>query len=91
MIRLLVQTGNKVVSVDFIVVDAFSPYTAILARSWLHTMGVVSLTLPLKLKYPIDEGVAELVGCQAVARQCMVASVSHRVSEVSSSEIGPAL
>ena len=91
MIRLPVQTGNKVVSVDFIVVDAFSLYTAILARSWLHAMGVVFSTLPLKLKYPIDEGVAELVGCQAVARQCMVASVSHCVSEVSSSEIGPAL
>ena len=91
MIRLPVQIGNKVVNVDFIVVDVFSLYTAILARSWLHAMGVVFSTLPLKLKYPIDEGVAELVGCQAVARQCMVALVSHYVSEVSSSEIGPAL
>ena len=91
MIRLPVQTRNKVVSMHFIVVDAFSPYTAILTRSWLHAMGVVSSTLPLKLKYPIDEGVTKLVGCQAVARQCMVASLSHRVSEVSSSKIGPTL
>ena len=51
----------------------------------------VSSTLHLKLKYPTGEGVAKLVGCQAVAKQCMVASVSHRVSKVSSLEIGPAL
>ena len=29
-IRLPVQTGSDVVKVDFIVVDAFSPYTAIM-------------------------------------------------------------
>lgn len=61
------------VNVDFIVVDAFSPYTVILARPWLHAMGVVSSTLHVKLKYSIDEGVVELVGCQVMARQCMVA------------------
>ena len=31
-IRLPVQIGSKVVEVDFIVVDAYSPYTAIVAR-----------------------------------------------------------
>ena len=31
-IRLLVQVGSKVVKVDFIVVDAYSPYIAIVAR-----------------------------------------------------------
>ena len=31
-IRLLVQTGLDVVKVDFIVVDVFSPYTAIMGR-----------------------------------------------------------
>ena len=31
-IRLPVQVGSKVVEVDFIVVDAYSPYTAIVAR-----------------------------------------------------------
>ena len=44
-IRLPVQTGLDVVEVDFIVVDAFSPYTAIMGRSWLHTLGAVSSTL----------------------------------------------
>ena len=31
-VRLLVQTGSEVVEVDFIVVDAYSPYTEIVAR-----------------------------------------------------------
>ena len=36
-IRLPVQIGLEVVEVDFIVVDAYSPYTAIIAKPWLHT------------------------------------------------------
>ena len=44
-IRLSVQTGTDVVEVDFIVVDAFSPYTAIMGRPWLHSLGAVSSTL----------------------------------------------
>ena len=31
-IRLLVQAGSEVVEVDFIIVDVYSPYTAIVAR-----------------------------------------------------------
>ena len=31
-IRLPVQTGSEVVEVNFIVVDVYSPYTAIVAR-----------------------------------------------------------
>ena len=44
-IRLPVQTGSETVEVDFIVVDAYSPYTAIVARPWLHILGAVSSTL----------------------------------------------
>ena len=44
-IRLPIQTGSDVVVVNFIVVDAYSPYTAIVARPWLHALGVVSFTL----------------------------------------------
>ena len=40
--------GNEV-KVNFIVVDAYSPYTAILARPWLHAIGVVSSTLHTKV------------------------------------------
>ena len=51
-IRLPVPTGSETVEVDFVVVDAYSPYTAIVARSWLHTLGAVSSTLHQKIKYP---------------------------------------
>ena len=33
-IRLPVQTGPEVVEIDFIVVDTYFPYTAIVARPW---------------------------------------------------------
>ena len=45
-------SGSEVVEVDFIVVDAYFPYTAIVARPWLYALGVVSSTLHLKVKYP---------------------------------------
>ena len=32
MIKLPMQMGSKVVEVDFIIVDAYSPYIAILTR-----------------------------------------------------------
>ena len=41
LIRLPVQAGMDVVKVDFIVIDVFSPYTAIMGRPWLHTLGAV--------------------------------------------------
>ena len=53
-IRLPVQTGSEVVEVDFIVVDAYSPYTAIVTIPWLHTLGVVFSTLHQKVKYPSE-------------------------------------
>ena len=51
-IKLPVQAGSEVVEVDFIMVDVYSPYTAIVARPWLHALGSVSSTLHLKVKYP---------------------------------------
>ena len=44
-IRLPVQARSDVVEVDFIMVDAFSSYTAIMGRPWLHSLGAVSSTL----------------------------------------------
>ncbi|XP_075654917.1 uncharacterized protein LOC142625095 [Castanea sativa] len=41
MIRLPVQARDEEVQVSFIVVEAYSPYTAILAKPWLHAMGAV--------------------------------------------------
>ena len=54
-IRLPVQVDSEVVEVDFIMVDAYSLYTAIMTRPWLHALGAVSSTLHLKVKYPSED------------------------------------
>ena len=54
MIKLPVQASDEEVQVNFIVVEAYSPYTAILVRPWLHAMRAMSSTLHLKVKYPIQ-------------------------------------
>ena len=77
-IRLLVQVGTDVVEVDFIVVDVFSPYTAIISKPWLHTLGTFSSTFHQKVKYPSGDQVLEIVGSQSVARQCLVAAIQHK-------------
>ena len=74
-IRLPMQTGSEVVKVDFIVVDTYSPYTAIVARPWLHTLGAVYSTLHQKVKYLSEGQIEEILGDQAMARQCMVAAI----------------
>ena len=60
-IQLPVQVGSEVVEVDFIVRDAFSPYTAIVSRLWLHALGAVSYTLHLKVKYSFGDQIEELI------------------------------
>nr|XP_023916626.1 uncharacterized protein LOC112028191 [Quercus suber] len=72
------KTGTEVVEVDFIVVDAYSPYTVIVARPWLHTLGAVSSTLHQKVKYPSEGQVNEILGDQSTARQCLVATIQHK-------------
>ena len=82
------QTGSKVVEVDFIVVDAYSPYTAIVARLWLHTLGAVSSTLHQKVKYPSKGQIKEILGDQSMARQCLVAAIQHKPKVESSTHEG---
>ena len=53
---------------NFIVVEAYPPYIAILARPWLHALGAVLSTMHLKVKYPTRGQVGELVGSQVVTR-----------------------
>ena len=72
------QTGSETVEVDFIVVDAYSPYTAIVARPWLHALGAVSFTLHQKIKYPSGGEIEEILGDQTMAWQCMVAAIRHK-------------
>ena len=72
---------------DFIVVDAYLLYIVIVARPWLHALRTVSSTLHQKVKYPSEGRVEEIVGNQAMARQCMVAAISRQSNAESSASI----
>ena len=65
-------------------INAYSPYTAIVARPWIHALEVVSSTLHQKVKYPSRGQVEEIRGDQVMARQCMVAAISCQSNAESS-------
>ena len=65
--------------VNFIVVDAYSPNTVIVARPWLHVIGAVSSTLHLKVMHSLGDRIEELVGSQSMTKQCLVAAIRHQV------------
>ena len=67
-ISLPVSMEGKEVIVTFIVVNSFSPYTAILGRLWIHAMGAIPSTLHMKVKFRMERGVATVRGNQKVAR-----------------------
>jgi len=87
-IRLPVQAGSKVVEVNYIVVDAYSPYTTIVVRPWLHALEVVSSTLHQKVKYSSNGRIEEIVGSQSIVRQCLVATILHEPETESSASAG---
>ena len=47
-IRLPIQTDSEIVEVNFIVIDSYSPYTAIVAKPWLHALGARFFHPPLE-------------------------------------------
>ena len=69
---------GKEVVVAFIVVASFSPYTIILGRLWIHTIGVVPSILHVKVKFHTEQGIAVVRGSQQVARHCLVAVVNWK-------------
>ena len=71
-IRLTMQVSSKVVEVDFIVVDVYSPYTTIMARPWLYALG---------------DQIEEFVGSQSMARQCLVFVIMHQPEAKSSASV----
>lgn len=82
MINLPMNMSSEAVEVEFIIVNAYSPYTTILASLWLHTMGAVSSTLHMKVKYPSKGLIEELKRSQTMARQCMVVAIKHQSAEM---------
>ena len=84
MIRLPIQTDLEIVEVNFIVIDTYSPYIAIVSKPWLHTLGAVASSLHQKVKFPSGDQVLKICGCQSTVRQCVVAAISHQLNAESS-------
>lgn len=79
-VTLTVQTGGVSVPAKSPVVDAPSPYNAIMGRAWLHGMEAVPSTLHQKLKFPFEnkDGKFEVVTIkddQRMAKECLMAVV----------------
>lgn len=75
------MTKGREVEVNFIVVNAYSPYTAIFRHPWIHGMGAVPSTLHLKIKFLTKDGVAIIIADQKAARQCLVAAMNHEIKQ----------
>ncbi|XP_059645862.1 uncharacterized protein LOC132288728 [Cornus florida] len=63
------------VMVDFLVVDCPSTYNIILGRTTLNAMRAVTLTYHLLMRFPTEQGIGELRGDQATARECYAAAL----------------
>ncbi|KAK3009129.1 hypothetical protein RJ639_013704 [Escallonia herrerae] len=66
---------------DFVVVRVPSAYNAILGQTTLNQLRAVVSTYHMKMKFPTENGVGEVKGDQAVARQCYMASCRNRANE----------
>ncbi|XP_042942590.1 uncharacterized protein LOC122276745 [Carya illinoinensis] len=86
VITLLVTAGTGAQTVttmtDFLVVKAHSSYNAILGRPTLNHLRAVTSTYHLKMKFPIDGGVGEARGKQALAQECYVQELKKVKKEV---------
>lgn len=80
-ITLSMVIEGKEVMMNFIVVNAFSPYMAILARLWIHTMCVVLSTLHVKVKFPTEQGIVVVKGDQNATWQYLVAAINHKIKQ----------
>jgi hypothetical protein len=60
----------SIVMVDFLIVDRPSVYNAIIGRPALNKLIAATLTYYLIMKFPIREGVGEVMGDQLVVRRC---------------------
>ena len=66
---------------DSPLIGAYSPYIAILTKPQLHAIGVVSSTLHLKVNFSTHKRMGELVGSQAMARQCLVSTIAQHPTD----------
>ncbi|XP_074359918.1 uncharacterized protein LOC141700041 [Apium graveolens] len=64
--------------VKFHVISASSSFNAILGRTTITALRAITSISHLKMKFPIEFGVGEMIGDQATARQCYLTTVSSK-------------
>ncbi|XP_074354344.1 uncharacterized protein LOC141693224 [Apium graveolens] len=64
--------------VKFHVISASSSFNAILGRTTITALRAITSISHLKMKFPTDFGVGEMIGDQVTARQCYLTTVSPR-------------
>ncbi|XP_074352619.1 uncharacterized protein LOC141691760 [Apium graveolens] len=64
--------------VKFHVISASSSFNAILGRTIITTLRAITCISQLKMKFPTDFGVGEMIGDQATARQCYLTTLSPK-------------
>ncbi|XP_030949330.1 uncharacterized protein LOC115973225 [Quercus lobata] len=85
-ISLLVNMKGKEVTVAFVVIASFSPYMAILGRSWIYAMRAVPSTLHVKVKFCTEQGIAIVRESQQAIRQCLMAVVDWKYKQAKQNE-----
>jgi len=71
-IALAVRTGPVQTIQHFVVLEEHSAYNVIMGRPWLHAIEAVPSTYHQSVRFPGPEGIMELCGNQAVARECFM-------------------
>nr|XP_023882263.1 uncharacterized protein LOC111994609 [Quercus suber] len=64
--------------IDFLVVDSPSSYNVIIGRPALNKWKASTSTYCLKMKFPTDDGVGEIIGDQVLARECYQAVLAAK-------------
>ena len=80
LIQLLVMAKEITKIVDFAVVDHPAIYNVIMGTLWLNAMKAVPSTYHLGVKFPTQNGVAAIWGCQKQSRLCFLAE--HKLRKI---------
>uniref|UniRef100_A0A2N9F8I3 Integrase catalytic domain-containing protein n=1 Tax=Fagus sylvatica TaxID=28930 RepID=A0A2N9F8I3_FAGSY len=77
-LQIIVGTHPKqaIKKVNFLVVDCPSAYNVIIGRPTLNRLRAVTSTYHLLVRFPTENGIGEMKGDQAMARECYLTTVN---------------
>ncbi|XP_013624572.1 PREDICTED: uncharacterized protein LOC106330687 [Brassica oleracea var. oleracea] len=79
-IKLPVMAKEVTKIVDFAVVDHPAIYNVIVGTPWLNAMKAVPSTYHLGVKFPTQNGISAIWGCQKQSRLCFLAE--HKLTQI---------